>query len=375
MPESVRGRQGRYAGCADQPFRPEDDRGGIGAVDVSRNLRTELDDTRGDIHVRHAPALGEAQARDPLVGEQDRDGSDGAIAYAEIPGRQIDGDAFRMSDPIGDALRLVEIAPSDQKWHVRVRVPQIPGRVLPHDTGASHQQDWVERHCHALLVLLPTIRRNAHNLLLVGYKGRRMTEKQIRPKTDGRSAAARLSKAERRHQLLDTARTIVREEGTDRLSLGHLAARAGVSKPVAYDHFGDRSGLLIALYRWIDTERMNTFRSGLVSRNPTRADAIEELAAAYIDCATDISGDFHAVGAALAGSDEKANVLQELLDQAVEMFAAVLAPHSNLPSPELERRSIGLVGAGEALSMAVLRGVRSKTEVTRTFSSMIAGCI
>ncbi|MBK1622064.1 TetR family transcriptional regulator [Afifella marina DSM 2698] len=175
--------------------------------------------------------------------------------------------------------------------------------------------------------------------------------------------------------MLDTARTIVREEGTDRLSLGHLAARAGVSKPVAYDHFGDRSGLLIALYRWIDTERMNTFRSGLVSRNPTRADAIEELAAAYIDCATDISGDFHAVGAALAGSDEKANVLQELLDQAVEMFAAVLAPHSNLPSPELERRSIGLVGAGEALSMAVLRGVRSKTEVTRTFSSMIAGCI
>lgn len=95
-----------------------------------------------------------------------------------------------------------------------------------------------------------------------------MTDRQIRQKSDGRSVSARLSKAERRHQLLTTARAIVREEGTDRLSLGHLAERAGVSKPVAYDHFGDRSGLLIALYRWIDTERKNTFRNGLVSRNP-----------------------------------------------------------------------------------------------------------
>ncbi|MFC7557085.1 TetR/AcrR family transcriptional regulator [Pseudoroseomonas wenyumeiae] len=55
----------------------------------------------------------------------------------------------------------------------------------------------------------------------------------------------RFSKAERRRQLLDTALLIVREEGADRLTLGHLAARAGVSKPVAYDHFGTRSGLLI----------------------------------------------------------------------------------------------------------------------------------
>ncbi|MGV0878985.1 TetR/AcrR family transcriptional regulator [Martelella sp. FLE1502] len=202
-----------------------------------------------------------------------------------------------------------------------------------------------------------------------------MTDRQIRQKTDGRNVSARLSKAERRHQLLTTARAIIREEGTDRLSLGHLAERAGVSKPVAYDHFGDRSGLLIALYRWIDTERMETFRNGLVSRNPATADAVEELATAYIGCATDTSGDFHAVGAALAGSDEKADVLQELLDQAVDMFVAVLAAQSNLDPSELERRCIGLIGAGEALSTAVLRGRLSKADATGAFSTMIARCI
>ncbi|MBY6123184.1 TetR/AcrR family transcriptional regulator [Roseovarius atlanticus] len=202
-----------------------------------------------------------------------------------------------------------------------------------------------------------------------------MAKMPTKQKTDERRAAARLSKTERRAQLLDTALAVVRQEGTDRLSLGYLAERAGVSKPVAYDHFGDRSGLLIALYKWIDTERMNTFRNGLLSRNPTRADAIEDLASAYIDCAADASGEFHAVGAALAGSDEKAAVLQELLAQAVAMFVAVLGPHSELSPRELELRCIGLVGAGEALSMAVLRGTRTKADVTGTFSSMIAGCI
>jgi len=50
-------------------------------------------------------------------------------------------------------------------------------------------------------------------------------------------ASSRLPKAERR-QLLAIALVIVREEGADRLTLGHLAARAGVSKPITYEHFG-----------------------------------------------------------------------------------------------------------------------------------------
>ncbi|HAC69990.1 MAG TPA: TetR family transcriptional regulator, partial [Pseudomonas sp.] len=60
--------------------------------------------------------------------------------------------------------------------------------------------------------------------------------------------------------MLETARFIAREEGADRLTLGHLAVRAGVSKPVVYEHFGTRSGLLIELYRWLDLAQMDAFR-------------------------------------------------------------------------------------------------------------------
>ncbi|WP_413733412.1 TetR/AcrR family transcriptional regulator [Sodalis sp. RH21] len=57
-------------------------------------------------------------------------------------------------------------------------------------------------------------------------------------------SSGRLSKAERRRQLLDTVLVIIREEGADRLTLGHLAVRAGVSKPITYEHFNTRAGLL-----------------------------------------------------------------------------------------------------------------------------------
>ncbi|UIJ72673.1 TetR/AcrR family transcriptional regulator [Aurantimonas sp. HBX-1] len=191
----------------------------------------------------------------------------------------------------------------------------------------------------------------------------------------GEKIVRRLSKAGRRRQLLDTALRIVRTEGADRLTLGHLAASAGVSKPVAYDHFGTRSGLLIELYRWIDTERVNAFRDAMATEKRGFEETAGMLASAYIDCAADMTDEFHAVGAALAGSEEKAVVFQELLDNSVQMFVSVLTPFAALSSPELQRRCVGLVGAGEALSAAVVRGKLDRTEAAGVFASMIKGSL
>ncbi len=188
-----------------------------------------------------------------------------------------------------------------------------------------------------------------------------------------RPASRRLSKAERRRQLLDTALVIVRDEGADRLTLGHLAARAGVSKPVAYDHFGTRSGLLIELYKSIDREQADALRNALTTGERGLEETVEALAAAYVHCSADTSGEWHAVGAALAGSEEKAMVYQELLDGYVRLFASVLKPHSTLSPAELERRCVGLVGAGEALSAAMVRGDCSEAEAAEAFASLIQG--
>lgn len=197
-------------------------------------------------------------------------------------------------------------------------------------------------------------------------------EKVIHPPASG-AGSRRLTKAERRRQLLRTALLIVREEDADRLTLGHLAVRAGVSKPVVYDHFSTRSALLIELYRWIDTERIDAFRNAMAGSQQTLEETAQTLASAYINCAADHTDEFHIVGAALAGSSDKAVVFQELLDNCVRMFTAVLEPHAVLSAAEVERVCTGLVGAGEALSSATVRGRHTVDEAIDTLSSLILG--
>ena len=48
---------------------------------------------------------------------------------------------------------------------------------------------------------------------------------------------------ERREQLLDIGRRLFAERGFEGTSIEEIAAKAGVSKPVVYEHFGGKEGL------------------------------------------------------------------------------------------------------------------------------------
>ena len=186
-----------------------------------------------------------------------------------------------------------------------------------------------------------------------------------------RSARRRMSHSDRHEQLLRTALRIVREERTDRLTLGYLAAEAGVSKPVAYDHFGTRADLLLELYRRIDTERVQAFRDAMVLQERSADETVDLLADAYVRCASDTTDEFHAVGAALAGNERKAAVFQELLDNNVALFVDALKPHTTLSAAELDRQCVGLIGAGEALATAVADGKIDEPAAILTLARII----
>src|SRR5699024_12471163 len=59
----------------------------------------------------------------------------------------------------------------------------------------------------------------------------------------------RMSYEDRHEQLLDTARTFIRRVGSDALTLALLAADAGVTKQLVYQHFGTKAAVLVGLYR------------------------------------------------------------------------------------------------------------------------------
>ncbi|MBK9156887.1 MAG: TetR/AcrR family transcriptional regulator [Propionibacteriaceae bacterium] len=52
-----------------------------------------------------------------------------------------------------------------------------------------------------------------------------------------------MTRAERREQLIDVARALFAERGLEGTAVEEIAARAQVSKPVVYEHFGGKEGL------------------------------------------------------------------------------------------------------------------------------------
>ena len=75
---------------------------------------------------------------------------------------------------------------------------------------------------------------------------------------------------ERREQLLDIGRQLFAERGFDGTSIEEIAAQAGVSKPVVYEHFGGKEGLYAVVVDR-EMERLLTMATRLLSGEDTRA--------------------------------------------------------------------------------------------------------
>jgi AcrR family transcriptional regulator len=63
------------------------------------------------------------------------------------------------------------------------------------------------------------------------------------PRARVRRERVRMTGKERREQLIDVGRTLFADKGFDAVTIEEIAAKAGVSKPVVYEHFGDKTGL------------------------------------------------------------------------------------------------------------------------------------
>jgi AcrR family transcriptional regulator len=94
---------------------------------------------------------------------------------------------------------------------------------------------------------------------------------------------------QRREQLLDIGRSLFAEKGVEGTSVEEIAASAGVSKPVVYEHFGGKEGL----YAVVVDREMQTLQLAMTTAltKPARPREILELAALtlldYIENSTD----------------------------------------------------------------------------------------
>lgn len=201
-----------------------------------------------------------------------------------------------------------------------------------------------------------------------------MSSNQNEQKNSAAQPRRRLTKEDRQRQLLDVAWQLVRAEGTEALTLGRLAEQAGVTKPIVYDHFGTRAGLLAALYQDFDTRQTAIMDAAIQASEPTLVSRAMVIASSYVDCVLLQGREIPGVIAALASSPELEKIKREYEAIFLEKCRAALAPFARsgaIASPGLR----AMLGAAEALSHAAATGEITPAEAKSEFFETIVAMV
>jgi AcrR family transcriptional regulator len=97
------------------------------------------------------------------------------------------------------------------------------------------------------------------------------------PSGERRRYAPRMAPAERREQLIDAALEVILEQGYGGVSIEAIARRAGVTRPVVYDHFPNLGRLLHSLVEREERISLEQLEQ-VVPGDPGDRDPIEVLA-------------------------------------------------------------------------------------------------
>src|SRR5437762_12118353 len=103
----------------------------------------------------------------------------------------------------------------------------------------------------------------------------------------------KLTAADRRAQLLEVGRAVFASHGYEATTLDEVARKAGVTKPIIYEHFGSKDGLYAAI---VDREMDDLVRRVSVSIAEGSARVrVEGAAAAFMSYTKDVPARFAAL--------------------------------------------------------------------------------
>ncbi|MGK3142269.1 TetR/AcrR family transcriptional regulator [Pantoea sp. C2G6] len=187
-------------------------------------------------------------------------------------------------------------------------------------------------------------------------------------------AKPRLSRAARRRQLLDVAWQLMQAGGSDGLTLARVGEAAGVSKPVVYDHFTTRHGLLAALYDDFDRRQTERMEAAMRAAPMLLQQKAEVLAAGYVDCVMTEGREIPELLSALSTSPELASVKRHYQLDFIARCQRWFSPFSG-EKGIAEAGMWGLLGAADAIAGAVVHGDIRQAEGQQTLTAIILALI
>ncbi|MGI9084807.1 MAG: TetR/AcrR family transcriptional regulator [Aeromicrobium sp.] len=162
----------------------------------------------------------------------------------------------------------------------------------------------------------------------------------LRPRT------SRLPRSARRAQLLDVALEVFVEQGYHAASMDEIADRAGVSKPVLYQHFPGKLDLYLALLETSCDTVIAGVRDALASTtdNRERVQATIEL---WYDYVADQGAAFRLVFESdLTNDPSVREQVDRVIHESASAIAEVIHEDTGLPAPASHLLAVSLVGMG-----------------------------
>lgn len=186
-----------------------------------------------------------------------------------------------------------------------------------------------------------------HDIEIQG--GSRVTTPATRAAADGERVprGSRLPRRARRAQLLESALEVFVAQGYHAAAMDDIAERAGVSKPVLYQHFPGKLELYLALLdRAVDTVIDGT-RAALESTEDNKQRVAATMHAFYTYVASE-QGEFRLVFESDLTNDPAVRQrIDRVTTECAELIAHVIHDDTGLPDDQCRLLAVALVGMGE----------------------------
>ncbi|MBW0118700.1 TetR/AcrR family transcriptional regulator, partial [Pseudonocardia abyssalis] len=158
---------------------------------------------------------------------------------------------------------------------------------------------------------------------------------------------ARLSRSARRAQLLVAARDVFAAQGYHSAAMDDIAEKAGVSKPVLYQHFPGKMELYRALLTTYADELVDRVRAALSHPGDNR-DRARASVSAYFDFVADEGSSFRLIFESdLRGEPEAAAVVEGASSRCIDLIAEAVTTDAGLDEPRARLLAVGLVGLSQ----------------------------
>ena len=157
----------------------------------------------------------------------------------------------------------------------------------------------------------------------------------------------RLGRAERRRQLLDAAREVFVASGYHAAAMDDIAAKAGISKPVLYQHFPGKLDLYLALLDSGVDQLIDAVRSALASTADNEERVVATMTA-YFTFMADPDSTFRLVFESdLTAEPAVRERVDKVTHECTVAVAAVIADDTDLNNEAAMLLAAGLTGAAQ----------------------------